>query len=541
MKFTDIKNTFKGDLFGGITAGVIALPLALAFGVASGAGAAAGLYGAIFLGFFAAVFGGTKSQISGPTGPITVVLASIIAMHPGNLKLLFCAILLAGIFQIILGISQVGKFIRYIPYPVISGFMSGIGVIIILIQLNPLLGLDVAGTPIKTVLGMGNILTSFNPQSLLLGIVTLFIVFWTPQKISRIISSPLIALVAVTALSEIAGLSVKTIGEIPSGLPAFSLPLVSVDELLTVVPIAITIAVLGAVDSLLTSLVADSITKTRHDSDKELIGQGIGNIMAALFGGIAGAGATMRTVINIKSGGTTILSGVIHSMLLLVILLGAGTLASKVPMAVLAGILIKVGFDIVDYKFIRVIRHAPRHDLAVMALVFLLTVFNDLIFAVGAGVVLSCLLFASKIASKFNLKIDDIDIDYDEKENEEEKEIEESVKYKVRVLNIEGEFFFGSASSMLSLVDEFLGTECLVINCETVSDFDISAVFALDDTIVRLQDKGIRVMLILANEGLTKKLGQLGVLDLIGMENIFYDKSAALNSYLNLKPSTTKT
>lgn len=518
-------SNFKGDLFGGITAAVIALPLALAFGVASGVGAAAGLYGAIFVGLFASIFGGTKPQISGPTGPITVVVAAIVASHPGNFKLIFATILLAGLFQILLGISKVGNFIRFVPYPVISGFMSGIGVIIIILQINPLLGLETQGTPIKTILNLGEVFGKFNLQSLILGLATLLIVFRTPAKIGRMVPPSLIALVSITIASVLLGFNVNRIGEIPTGLPAFEFPVISLEEIVIIIPLAITVAILGSVDSLLTSLVSDSLTKQTHNSDKELIGQGIGNTVSGMFGGIAGAGATMRTVVNIKTGGKTPLSGIIHGIFLLVLLLGAAPLASHIPMAVLAGILIKVGFDIIDYKFMKVINHAPRRDLAVMILVFVLTVFDDLIFAVGAGIVLSCLLFASRISQKFKITIDD----YKQTTNQEyEEHIEELSKYKIRMVNIDGEFFFGSASRVLTRVDDLLGTEYLIINCEAIPDMDISAVFALEDIIVRMRDQGIKVFLVLAGKDVTKHLLRLGVMKLIGRDNIFYDKCKAV-------------
>lgn len=530
-KFKELFKNFKGDLFGGITSGVIALPLALAFGVASGVGAAAGLYGAIFVGLFAAIFGGTKPQISGPTGPITVVVAAIVASHPGNYKLIFATVVLAGLFQILLGITSVGKLIKFVPYPVISGFMSGIGVIIIILQINPLLGLDVQGTPIKTILSFPEIFNSFNLQSLILGSMTLAIVFFTPRKFAQLVPPTLIALVSVTIASVLLGFNVKTIGEIPTGLPDFAFPLISLEELIIIVPLAITVAILGAVDSLLTSLVADSLAKTNHNSNKELIGQGIGNMFSGAFGGIAGAGATMRTVVNIKTGGKTQLAGVIHSIFLIILLLGAAPLASNIPMAVLAGILIKVGFDIIDYKFIKVINHAPKHDLAVMLLVFALTVFDDLIFAVGAGLVLSCLLFASSISRQFNITVDD----YSHcKGDLEQENIEELSKYKIRMVNIEGVFFFGSASRVLTRVDDLLGTEYLIINCESIPEMDISAVFALEDIIVRMRDKGIKVFIVFSSTNVTKKLLRLGVTRLIGRDNIFYEKCRAVDKARHL-------
>lgn len=531
----NIFSNFKGDLFGGLTAGIIALPLALAFGVASGIGAIAGLYGAIFVGFFASLFGGTKTQISGPTGPMTVVLASILVSFPGNFPLIFFAIILAGIFQIILGISHLGKLIRYVPYPVISGFMSGIGVIIIMLQINPLLGLDIQGTPIKSIISLVQNISSIDLKSFLLGLLSLMIVFFTPSKIKKIIPPSLIALVLVSLISVFTPSgNVQIIGEIPIGLPKFHLPLISFEDFIKILPVSLTLAILGTVDSLLTSLVADSLTKSRHDSNKELVGQGLGNIFAGFFGGIAGAGATMRTVVNIKSGGKTPLAGIIHSLFLFVILIGLAPLAKNIPMAVLAGILIKVGFDIIDVKFLKIINHAPKNDLFVMILVFILTVFDDLIFAVGAGIVLSSILFAINISKQFNFQINDLPA-VCEKENEC---IEKESGYKIRVIDIEGIFFFGSASRLSTPVDDLLSTQFVIINCESIPSMDISAVFALEDIIIKFKDKGIKVMLVLKNRNMTRNLLKLGIVKLIGKDNIFYSKNDAIakaNYYINAK------
>lgn len=515
----------KGDLFGGVTAGVIALPLALAFGVASGAGAAAGLYGAIIVGLFASLFGGTKPQISGPTGPMTVVLASIVALYPNNFKLVFATIILAGLFQIILGLAKAGKLIKYVPYPVISGFMSGIGVIIILLQLNPLLGLGMQGNPLQSIAEMVKNIHMFDVPTFLIGLITLLIVFFTPRKIAKNIPPALIALISVTALSVYFGLDVKTIGEIPNSLPKLNIPMISFKELLSIIPIALTLCILGSVDSLLTSLVSDSLTKTSHRPNKELIGQGIGNMIAGFFGGIAGAGATMRTVVNIKSGGKTPLSGVIHSLFLILVLLGLGAFAKFIPMAVLAGILIKVGFDIIDYKFINIIKHAPKADLAVMILVFLLTVFYDLIFAVGAGIVLASLLFAASIARQLDVTIDELS---DISGNGDGETLEETSKYKIRMVNIDGALFFGSTSRVLTRVDELLGTEYLIINCKKIKSMDISAIFALEDIIYRMHSKKIHVALVLNNRKITKKLLQLGLVKIVKLNNIFYLKEDAI-------------
>ncbi len=324
-------NAIKNDIFGGVTASVVALPLALAFGVASGAGATAGLYGAIILGFFASLFGATNTQISGPTGPMTVIIASAIVMFENDFESIIFIIFLAGIIQISFGLIKIGKWIKYIPYPVISGFMSGIGVIIIILQINPFLGVEAYGSVIQTIVELPNTLHLANNDSLILAYITLIIMFMTPKIISRYVPPALIALVFVTLLAILMDFQVSVIGEIPMGLPEFSFPSkFDILKLDLIISLAITLALLGSIDTLLTSLVADSMTKTKHKSNKELIGQGIGNAICSVFGAIPGAGATMRTVINIKSGGTTRVSGMVHSLMLLIIVLFLATLALQI-------------------------------------------------------------------------------------------------------------------------------------------------------------------------------------------------------------------
>lgn len=516
-----LKN-IRCDFFGGITAGIIALPLALAFGVASGLGAAAGLYGAILVCLFATIFGGTPTQISGPTGPMTVVVAAIAASHPGNYKLIFMTIFLAGIFQIILGISKIAKLIHYVPYPVISGFMSGIGIIIIILQLNPLLGLELQGNTIDSLVSFFTNISSVNFQSLILGILTLAIVFFTPKQINKKIPSALIALFAVSIISVLFGFNVPEIGTIPASFPKIQLGMLSADEFSIIIPSALTLALLGSIDSLLTSLVADSLTKTKHNSVKELIGQGIGNMAASLFGGLAGAGATMRTVVNIKSGGTTRLSGIIHSAFLILVLFFLAPYASKIPLAVLAGILIKVGFDIIDYKILKILKSAPRYDLIVMFFVLFITVIDDLIFAVGVGIVLSSILFAASITSQTDINVEEID-------NCDCLSCpEESCKYQIMMFKINGIFFFGTASQIIEKVEELLDTKCLIINCKNIKDIDLSAFFALEEIIYKLNDNNIEPFLILNNSQLTRKLIKLGLLNFIARDNITYTEEKAI-------------
>ncbi|MGB1092930.1 MAG: SulP family inorganic anion transporter, partial [Oceanobacter sp.] len=356
----------KGDLFGGVTAAVVALPLALAFGVSSGAGAIAGVYGAILTGFFAALFGGTPSQVSGPTGPMTVVMAGVftqfVAIDPETgPALAFTVVMLSGLFQIGFGVIRLGQYIAMVPFPVISGFMSGIGVIIISLQLAPLLGHAAQSSVVNSLVSLPENLASLNSTALMLGVLTLVIVMRCPARLARWIPSHLLALLIVTPLSLVlfSSADLAVIGAIPTGLPELRLPTMSAELASQMVLSALMLAALGSIDSLLTSLVADNMTRSHHDSDRELIGQGIGNTVAGLFGGLPGAGATMRTVVNIRAGGSTPISGATHAVVLLVMVLGASPLAEEIPHAVLAGILIKVGIDIIDWDFLRRLPRAP--------------------------------------------------------------------------------------------------------------------------------------------------------------------------------------
>jgi len=491
-----------GDLFGGVTASVIALPLALAFGVASGVGAQAGIYGAIILGFVASLAGGTKVQISGPTGPMTIVAASTLVLFHGDVSLLMAAVLLTGLFQIVLGLLKVGKFVKFVPYPVISGFMSGIGIIIILLQINPLLGIEGVRSPLEAVASFANVGTRFQADALYASVIALLIVFFTPKKIARIIPTPLLALIIVTAISQLAGLQLATIGTIPSGLPEIYWPSFSISQTTIIVSAAMSLAVLGAIDSLLTSLVADSLTKTEHDSNRELIGQGLGNALTAFVGGIPGAGATMRTVVNVKSGGTTRFSGVLHALILLGALLGLGKYAAIVPMAVLAAILIKVGLDIVDYRFIKIIKKAPKHDLAIMFTVLFLTVFVDLIVAVGVGVVLASVLLTIRLTNQVHSSVNDLEISV--KEIEGCEQITHDKSFRVRVVDIDGPFFFGSTSRLVGQVGAMLGTKIVIFNCLKVPFIDLSAFFAMGEIILKLKGNGITPLIVVSDEIRTK-------------------------------------
>lgn len=477
---------FRGDLVGGLTAGIISLPLSLAFGIASGLGASAGIYCAIILTLFVSIAGGTKTQISGPTGPMTVIISSVVvAFGIENLSLILAVFVLAGFFQICFGILKFGQFVKFIPYPVISGFMNGIGVIIIILQIPVFFGNDGAGNVIGSLMKFKETFANIDYASTAVGIATLLMIFFTPKKYTKIIPPALIALVVLSLIVYIFDIDIKTIGEIPTGLPNFHIPQISFDKISMVVLYAAMLALLGSIDSLLTLVVTDSLTKTRQNPNKELIGQGLGNMFCGFFGGVVGASATMRTLVNIKAGGKTPISGIISSIFLLLVLLIIAPLVSFIPLAVLSGILIKVGIDILDYRFLKGLKNAPAHDLIVAALVFLLTVFVDLIIAVGVGVIASCILLMYRISLRTNVEI-----------QSDENELNR-IKDGIRIFSINGPFFFGSTSQIIDRTSDLIETKVLIIDCSNVSFIDLSGAYALEDMINTQLSYDVKVLLVL--------------------------------------------
>lgn len=406
-------NNIRGDITGGITAGVVALPFAIAMGLASGAGAIAGLYGAIITGFFAALFGGTGAQVSGPTGPMTVVMALIvtkyIALFPETgLAIAFTTVVLGGLFQIGFGILRLGRFINLMPHPVTSGFMTGIGVIIIILQIPQVLGLyEIKGSTMGIFSQLGDVEDYFvNTGAITIALITLAVVYLLPKKIGKFIPAPLFALITGTLIllffpqyfsSTVEPLNNMILGEIPTGLPSFHMPVWEMSIILDMIASGMMLAILGSIDSLLTSLVSDEITRTHHKSDRELIGQGIGNTMSGLFGGLPGAGATMRTMTNVKAGGLTPISGALHAVLLLAIVLGGAQYAQAIPLAVLGAILVKVGTDIIDWEYLKSLLSAPKSGALIMIVVLGITVLYNLMAAVGIGLVMASLIFLQRM------------------------------------------------------------------------------------------------------------------------------------------------
>jgi SulP family sulfate permease len=472
-------NNLKGDIFGGLTAGIVALPLALAFGEASGAGPIAGLWGAIFVGFFASLFGGTGAQISGPTGPMIVVFAGVYATLGGNPATVFAVVVLAGVLQILLGVLKFGQYIRLVPYPVISGFMSGIGCIIIALQIARVFGHEPEskGT-IPALQAVPGAVMDPNMAALAIGLVTLGVIFFWPAKFGKWVPGALAALIIGTLLSLVLK-GAPILGAIPTGFPEFILPSVDLDNKWIMLEAAGILALLGAIDSLLTSLVADNMTRTRHNSDKELVGQGIGNTIAGLFGAIPGAGATMRTVVNIRTGGSTKIAGMLHGLVLLAIVIALAPLASQIPHAVLAGILIKVGYDIIDIGYLKRSHKGPRWDLALMALVLGLTVFVDLITAVGVGVTLAALAFVKRLADD---QLENISGPAPLPASREESRLLKDAQGKITVFDFGGPLSFGAAADVGHQVREKVRehTAAIILDFSRLSFIDVSAARAVE-------------------------------------------------------------
>lgn len=536
-------NNLRGDFFGGVTAAIVALPLALAFGVASGAGPIAGLYGAICVGFFAALFGGTPSQISGPTGPMTVVMAStftsLTSRNPETgLAMAFTVVMLGGIFQIVLGMLRLGKYITLMPYTVISGFMSGVGVIIILLQIGPLLGHEGTAGVINALIKIPTFLSDINPAAAGLGALTLIIVFAAPPRLNRILPAPLIALVVCTSISVLVfpdSTVIPRIGEIPSGFPRLQLPLLEWDNLKDMLGYSLMLGALGALDSLLTSLVADNVTRTQHHSDRELIGQGIGNLVSGLFGGLPGAGATMRTVINVQSGGKTPLSGMIHALVLAVIVLKAGALTEPIPHAVLAGILIKVGIDIIDWGFLKRAHRLSSKGAGLMYLVLGLTVFVDLITAVAVGVFLANLLTIKNLTDLQLKGMKAVTLgDHEDWLSPEERALLNAAQGRILMFHLSGPMSFGAAkaiSQQLSIVENY---EVLILDLSNVPRLGVTALLAIENMLKDAIAKKREVFLVGASGQVQQRLQCLAIVQKLPSTHQMAQRSLALQRSLEM-------
>ena len=519
-------NDFRNDLFGGLTAGIVALPLALALGVASGLGAMAGLYGAIVLGFLAALFGGTPSQISGPTGPMVVVIAGLFASLSGSVELVLTAIMLAGVIQIIFGLTGIGQFIRIVPYSVVSGFMTGIGVIIIIIQIGRLIGHEPPGGTIPALTFIPTVINDIDFNALIVGLTTLLIALKWPVSWGKYVPGPLAAL-TIGTLMGVSFFYSPVLGALPSGFPDLHMPVFDQASFLLVIQAAIILAALGSLDTLLTSLVADNMTRSRHDSNKELIGQGIGNAVVGMVGGVAGAGATMRTVVNIRAGGKTRLSGMIHALVLLAIVMAFAPYAAQIPHAALAGLLVKVGIDIIDWSYLKKAHRGPRWDLVLMAIVLVLTVFVDLITAVAVGVMLASLVFLQNMAKA---QISSIKQLPDDVERPEEAKLMKLAKGKINIFDFGGPLSFGAAADLghhVRLHDKE-ETEAIILDFSKVPFIDISAIKAIETIAVDAEHNGNNLYLTGINDEVKTTLENFGLLAELTRHGVFIERLEAM-------------
>lgn len=542
MLFNHISTrNLRGDAFGGVTAAVIALPMALAFGVASGAGAAAGLWAAVIIGLVAALFGGTPTLISEPTGPMTVVFTSVIlsftATAPDRetaLAMAFTVVILAGVFQILFGVFRLGRYVTQMPYTVISGFMSGIGIILVILQLAPFLGqASPKGGVIGTLSQLPQLLSGVRPYELILALITVAILWFTPSSLKKICPPQLLALVIGTLLSvtvfSAAGL--RTIPEFQAEFPSLHMPTFSADQLRLMVIDGAVLGMLGCIDALLTSVVADSLTRTEHNSNKELVGQGLANIASGLFGGLPGAGATMGTVVNIQAGGRSALSGVVRAVILMLVILLAAPLVSTIPLAVLAGIALKVGIDIIDWDFLRRAHHLSLKAALITYGVIALTVLVDLIAAVGIGVFVANVLTIDRMSALQSKRVKTISTADDDVElSGEEQQLLDQAGGKVLLFQLAGPMIFGVAKTIAREHNAISNCNAVVFDLSEVTHLGVTASLALENAIKEALEVGRRVHLVLLPGGARNRLEKLKLLERIPQEQISEDRLEALRS-----------
>lgn len=536
----------KGDIFGGLTAAVVALPMALAFGIASGAGASAGLWGAILVGFFAAVFGGTPSLISEPTGPMTVivtaVIAELMANNPENgLAMAFTVIMMGGIFQILFGILRLGKYITMLPYNVISGFMTGIGVILIFLQIAPFIGQQ---TPKGGVLGVvqnfPTLIANINPWETILGATTLAILFFYPAKLKRFMPPQLVALVIGTGISLFffRGMEIRTIatiGEITPGLPQLQIPTFTPDNLRLMFVNSMVLGIVGSIDCLLTCLVSDSLTRTEHKSNKELIGQGVANLITGLCGGIAGSGATTATVVSIQAGGRTALAGISRALALLIVVLWAAPLTSVIPLAVLAGIVLKVGIDIIDWGFLKRVHKISWKAAGIVYSVVCLTVFVDLMVAVAVGVFIANILTIERLDELQSQSVKAItDADDQIVLTSEEKQVLDLANGRVLLFHLSGPMIFGVAKAIAREHHAIANYDVLIVDLGEVPILGVTSSLAIENAIQEAIDAGRDVIVVGATGKVKRRLEKLGIAGLIPGNHWMGDRLTALKEGLSM-------
>ncbi len=539
---------FKGDIFGGLTAAVVALPMALAFGIASGAGASAGLWGAILIGFFASLFGGTPSLISEPTGPMTVIVTAVITELVANspdrqtgLAMAFTVVMLAGVFQILFGVLRLGKYITMLPYNVISGFMTGIGVILIFLQIAPFIGQETPpGGVIGVIRAFPNLIANISPWETALGVITLAILFFYPSSLKKLVPPQLVALVIGTAISliflkDMDIRTIATIGEIVPGLPELQMPTFTSNNLRLMFVNAMVLAMVGSIDCLLTCLVSDSLTRTEHKSNKELIGQGVANLITGLSGGIAGSGATTATVVNIQAGGRTALAGITRALVLLIVVLWAAPLTSGIPLAVLAGIVLKVGINIIDWSFLRRVHQISWKAAGIVYSVVFLTVFVDLMVAVAVGVFIANILTIERLEELQSESVKAItDADDQIVMTEEEKQILDAANGRVLLFHLSGPMIFGVAKAIAREHSAISHYDVLIVDLGEVPVLGVTSSLAIENAIQEAIDAERDVVVVGATGKVKRRLEKLGIAGLIPGDHWMGDRITALKQGLRI-------
>lgn len=532
--------TLKGDLFGGVTTAIISLPLALAFGVASGAGAEAGLWGAILVGLFASLFGGSSTLISEPTGPMTVIMTTVLtammSRYPeGGVAMAFTVVMMAGAFQILIGSLRLGKYVTLMPYSVVSGFMSGIGVILILLQLAPLLGQAApTGGALGTLKALPDLISQADMKEVFLGVLTLGILFYFPAKYRRFIPAQLVALVSITLVSILLfdTDSIRRIGEIPTGLPSLVLPHITTEHFTAMVIDALVLGTLGCIDTLLTAVIADSLTRQEHNSDRELRGQGIANMIAGLFGALPGAGATMGTVVNVQVGARSPLSGILRAAMLAAVVLVAGALTAPIPMAVLAGIAVYVGFNILDWSFLHRAHKISLQQTGIMYGVMALTVFVDLIVAVGLGVFIANLLVIERLSREQAKQVRAIsDAEDDEVPlDDEERALLDASNGQVLFFYLSGPMIFSVSKAIArqhAHINEF---RVMILDLSDVPMLDMTVGLALENAIKDAREADCTVFLLCPHDETREQLQRLHIGDWVREAHIFTTRKPALEA-----------
>ena len=528
----------KGDAFGGLTAAVVALPMALAFGVAATGDPGPGLWGAVIIGLVAAFFGGTPTLISEPTGPMTVVFTSVIlsftATAPDKetaLAMAFTVVILAGLFQILFGVFRLGRYVTQMPYTVISGFMSGIGAILVILQLPAFLGQEAKGGVMGTITQLPNLFTNIQPMELALALITVAILWFTPSSVKKFCPPQLLALVLGTVLSLtlFSNAGLRQIPSFEAGFPTLHMPTFSGGQLRLMFVDAAVLGMLGCIDALLTSVVADSLTRTEHDSNKELVGQGLANIASGLFGGLPGAGATMGTVVNIQAGGRSALSGIVRAVILMVVVLVAAPLASKIPLAVLAGIALKVGIDIIDWDFLRRAHHLSLKAALITYGVIALTVLVDLISAVGIGVFVANVLTIDRMSALQSKRVKTISTADDDVElSPEEQSLIDQASGRVLLFQLAGPMIFGVAKAISREHNAIGDCEAVIFDLHEVSHLGVTASLALENAIKEAIEVGRSVYLVLQPGATRRRLEKLKLLEQIPDNCITTNRSDAL-------------